>query len=54
MAELSANTLRYVDYVLARHTRYGYRLTTHNSQGSGEPLSERLFRACRPILPLSR
>jgi RHS repeat-associated protein len=29
--------LRYVDYGLARHTRYWYRLTAHNSQGSDSP-----------------
>ena len=35
IADLPANTLRYVDYGLARHTRYGYRLTPYNSQGDG-------------------
>ena len=36
LAELSANTLRYVDYGLARHTSYWYRLTAHNSLGGSE------------------
>ena len=35
IAELSADTQRYVDYGLARHTAYWYRLTAH-SQGSSE------------------
>jgi YD repeat-containing protein len=36
IAELDANTLRYVDYGLARYTRYDYRLTAHNSQGGSQ------------------
>jgi YD repeat-containing protein len=49
VAELSANTLRYVDYGLARHTRYGYRLTAHNSQGSDSPRTVQAETASEPV-----
>jgi YD repeat-containing protein len=35
IVELSANTLRYIDNGLLRHTRYWYRLTPFNGQGDG-------------------
>ncbi len=49
VAELSANTLRYVDYGLARHTRYWYRLTAHNSQGSDSPQTVQAETAAEPV-----
>ena len=36
VAELPANTLRYTDDGLARHTHYRYRLTAHNNQGGNQ------------------
>jgi hypothetical protein len=49
VAELTAYTQRYVDYGLVRHTRYWYRLTAHNRQGSGYPKIVQAETASEPV-----
>lgn len=49
VVELSAGTLRYIDYGLARHTRYWYRLTAHNSAGGSEVQTVQAETAAEPV-----